>query len=190
MDPCCLPRKEPETPRNLERNSGTMVKPWWNLGGTFCGTFWQPKTDVPHLVEPWRNLAKPGARPFGSRRRICPREPGRVRKQFCPETFTMAEDPKAYSCWGKNLFLQLNTAWQTQKGIRISNRNNTNHAQWIFLHPSCAHRDDRGSQDSIISKILPVAASLHYVFFASLPIELRALSVREALVILKDNVCK
>jgi len=26
---------------------GTLVKPWWNLGGTFRGTCWQPKMEVP-----------------------------------------------------------------------------------------------------------------------------------------------
>ena len=78
-EPLGSPRRicptEPETPRNLEWNfGGTLVELWWNLGGT---------------------LVEPSAEPFGSPRRICPREPERVRKQFCPETFTMAEDPKA-----------------------------------------------------------------------------------------------
>ena len=79
--------REPETLRNLE-----------NLGGTFRGTFWQPKTDLPQrtrdttkLGEPWWNLprnllaAQDGSAP----------ENHRVQKLFCPETLPMAENPKA-----------------------------------------------------------------------------------------------
>ena len=75
-----------------------LLELWRNLGGTFRGTFWQPKMDLAQgtrdttkLEEPWRNLAcwnfggtlvEPSAEPFGSPRWICPREPKRVRKQF------------------------------------------------------------------------------------------------------------
>ena len=60
---------------HLRDKCGTLVKQTQqNLGGTMHKT----------LVEP-----------FGSPKQICPREPWRVRKQFCPETFAMAEDPKA-----------------------------------------------------------------------------------------------
>ena len=42
------PRK-PKTPRNLNNLGGTtkLEEPWWNLDGTFRGTLWQPKTDLP-----------------------------------------------------------------------------------------------------------------------------------------------
>ena len=40
-------------------------------------------------------LVEPSTEPFGSPRGKCPREPERVRKQFCPATFTMAEENKA-----------------------------------------------------------------------------------------------
>ena len=63
---------------HLRDKCGTLVKQTQrNLGGTMHKT-----------------LVEPSAEPFGSPKRICPREPWRVRKQFCPETFTMAEDPK------------------------------------------------------------------------------------------------
>ena len=201
--------REPETPRNLEWNSGTMVKPWWNLlrnllaaqdrrapkkaktpqnlGWNFGGT----------LVKAWWNLGvtlQKLAFFCGSRRRICLREPGRVRKQFCPETFTMAEDPKAHSCWGKNLFLQLNAAWQTQKGIRIWNISKATETTQTMFNFFC-------TQAALIGTIVAVKIILYQryyllqrhcttFFLAPLPIELKALSVREALVILKDNVCK
>ncbi len=53
--------------RSLRNLGETSVKPFWDLG--------EPSTE-PLKTEP-----------FGS-----PRQ--RVRKQFCPETFTIAEDPK------------------------------------------------------------------------------------------------
>ena len=59
---------------NLRKTNS--AKPLWNHGKT---------------------LVEPSAEPFGSPKRICPREPLRVRKQFCPETFTaftMTEEPK------------------------------------------------------------------------------------------------
>ena len=43
--------------------------------------------------------------PFGSPRWICPREPARVRKQFCPDT--MAEDPKAIAVGEKHNGLEM-----------------------------------------------------------------------------------
>ena len=48
-------------------------------------------------------MVGPSAEPFGSPTRICPREPWRVRKQFCPETFTMAEDPNAIAVGEKSI---------------------------------------------------------------------------------------
>ena len=39
---------QPKTdPPQWTRDTGTLVEPWWNLGGTFRETFWQPKTDPP-----------------------------------------------------------------------------------------------------------------------------------------------
>ena len=67
----------PENSRDHEPWA-TLVKLWW--------------TSLEPLV---KLLVGPSAEPFGSSTRICPREPQRVRKQFCPETFAMAEDPKA-----------------------------------------------------------------------------------------------
>ena len=54
--------KRPDTPRNLRNfwNLGeTLVKPWRSLGGTFCGTFWQPKTDLPHRTIEGRSAILP-----------------------------------------------------------------------------------------------------------------------------------
>ena len=62
----------------------TSVKPWWNHGET---------------------LVEPSTEAFGSPRQICPRKPERVRKQFCPETFAMAEDPKAIAVGEKEHML-------------------------------------------------------------------------------------
>ncbi len=57
-----------ETPQNLKNLGGTLVKPWWNFGGTLVAPsaepFGQPKMDLPQrhhetwrtLVEPWWNL--------------------------------------------------------------------------------------------------------------------------------------
>ena len=62
-----------------------VVQPSWNLGGTLV----EPCQE---LVEPWWNLrgtlVEPSAELLG-------------RKQFCPETFTMAEDLKAIAVGGK-----------------------------------------------------------------------------------------
>ena len=73
-----------------------------NLGGTFRGTFWQPKTEENRTpqnlenlsVEPWWNLGGTLVEPCRELGGTLV-EPLMVRKQFCPETFTMAEDPKA-----------------------------------------------------------------------------------------------
>ena len=48
---------------------------------------------------------EPSVEPFGSPRWICPREPARVRKQFCPDT--MAEDPKAIAVGEKHNGLEM-----------------------------------------------------------------------------------
>lgn len=57
------PKRKAVTQRNLD---GTLLESWRNLGGTFCGTFSQPKINLPQeTIEP-----------------------------FCPETFIIAEDPK------------------------------------------------------------------------------------------------
>jgi len=53
-------------------------------------------------------LVEPSREPPGGSTKICPREPQRVRKQFCPETFTMAEDPKAIAV-GERCCAQLAT---------------------------------------------------------------------------------
>ena len=95
----------PENQRDYE-TWATLVKLWWNLLAAQDGS--APENQRVHetwatLVKLWWNpgrtleepLMEPSAEPFSSPRRICPREPQRVRKQFCPETFTMAEDPKA-----------------------------------------------------------------------------------------------
>ncbi len=58
---------------------------------------------VPYQALKVELLVEPSAKPFGSSTRICPREPQRVRKQFCHETFTMAEDPKATAVGEKQL---------------------------------------------------------------------------------------
>jgi len=52
----------------------TLVKPWQNLGGTFPGTFWQPKTEENRTpqnlenlgVKPWRTLVEPWWNPGGT----------------------------------------------------------------------------------------------------------------------------
>ena len=59
----------PEDQRDHETGA-TFVKPWWNLletlveppgnlGGTFCGTFWQPKTDLPQRTRDTTKLGEP-----------------------------------------------------------------------------------------------------------------------------------
>ena len=48
----------------------------WNLGKT---------NSAKPLWNHGKTLVEPSAEPFGSPKRICPREPWRVRKQFCPE---------------------------------------------------------------------------------------------------------
>ena len=62
-----------------------MAKPWWNLPRILLAAQNGRKPDT----------AKLRGNQWGGSTRICPREPWRVRKQFYPETFTMAEDPKA-----------------------------------------------------------------------------------------------
>ena len=44
--------------RTLSETYATFVKPRRNLGGTFRGTFWQPKTDLPQ-----RTIESPKAKP-------------------------------------------------------------------------------------------------------------------------------
>ena len=57
-------------------------------------------------------LVKPSAEPFGSPRWICPREPERVRKQFCPETFTMVQkNPKLLLLWQKTTSQKFYCIW-------------------------------------------------------------------------------
>jgi len=75
------------------------VQPWYTLAGTFVAAqdnLPQRTTDTTKLAEPWWNLGKTlverSAELFGGPKRT---EPQRVRKQFYPETFTMAENPKA-----------------------------------------------------------------------------------------------
>ena len=71
--------REPKTPWNFENvgASARLVKAWWNLGpigGTFSGTFWQPKTGLPQ---------------------------NQVENTFAPKPLNMAEDPKSYRRRGK-----------------------------------------------------------------------------------------
>ena len=95
--------REPETPRNLEHHGGTLVE----LGGTFRRTFWQPKTDLTQtardttkLGEPWWNLSETLVEPFAElwwnlpRDLLTAQDGSDPEKKFCPETFTMADDPK------------------------------------------------------------------------------------------------
>ena len=83
---------------NLERTLGTLSEPWepwepllgnlgtftWEPGNLYLGTFtWEPGN---LYLEPG-NLGGMG---FGA-------------APVCSETFTMAEDPKAFCCWGMML---------------------------------------------------------------------------------------
>ena len=92
--------REPEAPRNLKNLGGTLAHPCWNLGGTLVPQNLLAAQDG-SVAEDHRHhetcatLVEPSREPLGGSTQICPREPQRVRKQFCPETFTMAEDPKA-----------------------------------------------------------------------------------------------
>jgi len=45
--------------RNFWNLGETLVKPWRSLGGSFCGTFWQPKTDLPHRTIEGRSAILP-----------------------------------------------------------------------------------------------------------------------------------
>ena len=67
--------KEPKTPRNLENLGETLVEPWRNLGGTFRGTFWQPKRDLPQ-----RTIESP--------------------KAILPRNLYHGWRAQSYCCWG------------------------------------------------------------------------------------------
>ena len=78
-------------------------EPWRNLEGTF----WEPWGNLEEPWEPWGNL---GNLYLGTWEpllgNVC-LEPGNLggigfgAAPVCTETFTMAEDPKAFCCWGK-----------------------------------------------------------------------------------------
>ena len=53
-----------------------LAQPSWNLGGTFCGTFWRPKTDLPQ-----RTIESP--------------------KAILPGNLYYGWRPQSYCCWGK-----------------------------------------------------------------------------------------
>ena len=79
--------------RSDHETCATFMKPWWNLGETLVEPWWNfpqnllpaqdgsaPENQRHHetwrfLVQPWRNPGEPSADPFGSPRRISPREP-------------------------------------------------------------------------------------------------------------------
>ena len=77
---------------NLGTLQGTLKEPW-GTWGNLLGTF----------LEPWGNLEEPWE-PLNGNLYL---EPGNLggmgfgAAPVCSETFTMAEDPKAFCCWGK-----------------------------------------------------------------------------------------
>ena len=85
--------REPETPRSLgetfrgtfwqpktdlPQRTGDTTKPWWNLPRNLLAAQDGSAPENRRHHETWRTggaLVKPSAEPFGSPRRICPREP-------------------------------------------------------------------------------------------------------------------
>ena len=79
---------------NLEGALGTLGTFTWEPGNLYLGT-WEPLLGNLYL-EPG-NLGGMG---FGA-------------APVCSETFTMAEDPKAFCCWGKNVIIPSNCTTST-----------------------------------------------------------------------------
>ena len=70
--------REPRDTRKCEPwwdlGAGTSLEPWRDLGGTFRGTFWRPKTDLPQ------------------------------RTTESPKLLQWLKTPKLYCCWGQRCF--------------------------------------------------------------------------------------
>ena len=68
--------RRPERSPNLRNLLETLAEPRWNLGETFRGTFWQPKTDLPQ-----RTIESP--------------------KAILPRNLYYGWRPQIYCSWGK-----------------------------------------------------------------------------------------
>ena len=87
-------------------NWETSFKKWWgnlpqNLLAPHNGSA-QKARDITKLAQPWWNLPQ---NLLAAQEGCGPENQAGSEKQFCPETFTMAEDPKAIAAGEEIIFL-------------------------------------------------------------------------------------